>query len=71
MLVCIIFAIMAYFYTYIDPTEIEAQFKKKINEDDEDDKSKPGKAEVEMVKRDSIKCHDEYDKATQTKMWTV
>ncbi|XP_069826799.1 solute carrier family 15 member 1 [Dendropsophus ebraccatus] len=24
--VCIIFAIMAYFYTYIDPTEIEAQF---------------------------------------------
>uniref|UniRef100_A0A4W6G7M4 Solute carrier family 15 member 1 n=1 Tax=Lates calcarifer TaxID=8187 RepID=A0A4W6G7M4_LATCA len=66
--VCVIFSIMAYFYTYIDPTEIEAQFKKKINEDDEDDKSKPGKAEVEMVKRDSIKCHDEYDKATQTKM---
>ncbi|GLD66245.1 dedicator of cytokinesis protein 9 isoform X2, partial [Lates japonicus] len=66
--VCVIFSIMAYFYTYIDPTEIEAQFRKKINEDDGDDKSKPRKAEVEMVKRDSIKCHDEYDKATQTKM---
>ncbi|XP_026870556.2 solute carrier family 15 member 1 [Electrophorus electricus] len=27
--VCIIFSIMAYFYTYINPVEIEAQFKKK------------------------------------------
>ncbi|CAN9498342.1 unnamed protein product [Ophioblennius macclurei] len=26
VLVCIIFSIMAYFYTYIDPTKIEAQF---------------------------------------------
>uniref|UniRef100_A0A8C5LZJ9 Solute carrier family 15 member 1 n=1 Tax=Leptobrachium leishanense TaxID=445787 RepID=A0A8C5LZJ9_9ANUR len=27
--VCVIFAVMSYFYTYIDPTEIEAQFDKK------------------------------------------
>lgn len=62
---------MAYFYTYTDPAEIEAQFKKSINEDDEDDKSKLQMAEVEMIKRDSIKCHDEEDQAKQTKMWTV
>lgn len=60
---------MAYFYTYIDPTEIEAQFKKSVNEDDEDDKSKKlQKTEVELVKRDSINSHGEEDKARQTKM---
>ncbi|XP_070770371.1 solute carrier family 15 member 1 [Enoplosus armatus] len=66
--VCIIFSIMAHFYTYIDPTEIEAQFKTKVNEDDEDDKSQLRKTEVEMVKKDSIKCNDEDDAAKQTKM---
>uniref|UniRef100_A0A8D3CE55 Solute carrier family 15 member 1a n=1 Tax=Scophthalmus maximus TaxID=52904 RepID=A0A8D3CE55_SCOMX len=67
--VCVIFSIMAYFYTYIDPTEIEAQFKKSVNEDDEDDKSKKlQKTEVELVKRDSINSHGEEDKARQTKM---
>nr|XP_020819722.1 solute carrier family 15 member 1 isoform X2 [Phascolarctos cinereus] len=33
LVVCFIFAIMAYFYTYVNPTEIEAQF-------DNDDKTK-------------------------------
>uniref|UniRef100_A0A3B4T8L5 Solute carrier family 15 member 1 n=1 Tax=Seriola dumerili TaxID=41447 RepID=A0A3B4T8L5_SERDU len=66
--VCFIFSIMAYFYTYIDPAEIEAQFKKNVNEDDEDNKHKLQKTEVEMNKRDSIKCHDEDDKDKQTKM---
>lgn len=61
--VCFIFSIMAYFYTYIDPTEIEAQFKKKVDDDDEDDKKKPQKTGVEMVKRD-----DEDDKGKETKM---
>uniref|UniRef100_A0A3Q3XJ65 Uncharacterized protein n=1 Tax=Mola mola TaxID=94237 RepID=A0A3Q3XJ65_MOLML len=28
LVVCVIFSIMAHFYTYIDPAEIEAQFKK-------------------------------------------
>uniref|UniRef100_A0A3B4ZSF5 Solute carrier family 15 member 1-like n=1 Tax=Stegastes partitus TaxID=144197 RepID=A0A3B4ZSF5_9TELE len=58
--VCFIFSGMAYFYTYIDPTEIEAQFKKKDDEDDDDDdqKSKPQKAEMEMVKRGSVDSDD-------------
>ncbi|KAG7227623.1 hypothetical protein INR49_005438 [Caranx melampygus] len=68
--VCIIFSIMAYFYTYIDPTEIEAQFKKNVNEDDGDDKLKMEK----MSKRDSVKSSDDDDddddddKRKQTKM---
>ncbi|KAM9486814.1 solute carrier family 15 member 1 [Clarias gariepinus] len=37
--VCIIFSIMAYFYTYINPAEIEAQFKQN-NELEPDDKEK-------------------------------
>lgn len=65
--VCIIFSIMAYFYTYIDPAEIEAQFKTD-NKDDEDDKSKLKSLEVEMTKKDSIKSHNE---GKQTKMWRV
>ncbi|XP_072253772.1 solute carrier family 15 member 1 [Leuresthes tenuis] len=60
--VCIIFSIMAHFYTYIDPAVIEAQFMKA---DDEDDKSKQEKAEVEMVKRDSVSSDDE---SKQTKI---
>ncbi|KAM9342187.1 solute carrier family 15 member 1 [Pholidichthys leucotaenia] len=70
--VCIIFSFMAYFYTYIDPTEIEAQFKKKADDDDYDDdnKNKLKKAEIEMVRRDSRdsnKSHDD-DKGRQTQM---
>uniref|UniRef100_A0A3Q3FXY2 Solute carrier family 15 member 1a n=1 Tax=Labrus bergylta TaxID=56723 RepID=A0A3Q3FXY2_9LABR len=38
--VCVIFSFMAYFYTYIDPMEIEAQFKKKDDEDEKDLKNK-------------------------------
>uniref|UniRef100_UPI003AAAC2DD solute carrier family 15 member 1 n=1 Tax=Centroberyx gerrardi TaxID=166262 RepID=UPI003AAAC2DD len=55
--VCVIFSIMAHFYTYMDPAEIEAQFKKR---DDED-------KEIEIVKKNSIKLHDE-DNVKQTKM---
>lgn len=69
--VCIIFSIMAYFYTYIDPTEIEAQFTAKVNEDDEDDKSQLRKTEIEMVKKYSINSHDEDDAPRQTKIWTL
>uniref|UniRef100_A0A3Q1GHK5 Solute carrier family 15 member 1a n=1 Tax=Acanthochromis polyacanthus TaxID=80966 RepID=A0A3Q1GHK5_9TELE len=63
--VCFIFSFMAYFYTYIDPAEIEAQFKKKDDDDDEDDKSKRKRAEVEMVKRRSVNSHDEEAKQTR------
>ncbi|XP_077392484.1 solute carrier family 15 member 1 [Festucalex cinctus] len=31
--VCFIFSIMAYFYTYMDPAEIEAKFKKNVDDD--------------------------------------
>ncbi|XP_029385891.1 solute carrier family 15 member 1 [Echeneis naucrates] len=66
--VCIIFSIMAYFYTYIDPTEIEAKFRKNEDEDKKDDKNKLPKTEVEMAKRHVIKNHDDNYKASQTKM---
>ncbi|XP_069009993.1 solute carrier family 15 member 1 [Embiotoca jacksoni] len=66
--VCVIFSIMAHFYTYIDPAEIEAQFRKKVDDyDDEDDKRK-----VNMVKRNSVKNpydnDDNDDEAKHTKM---
>uniref|UniRef100_A0A8C7X7Y4 Solute carrier family 15 member 1 n=1 Tax=Oryzias sinensis TaxID=183150 RepID=A0A8C7X7Y4_9TELE len=58
--VCVIFSIMAYFYTYIDPMEIEAQFSQEKDEDeeDEDEKDKMRKTEEQMVKRDSVKSND-------------
>ncbi|XP_059198170.1 solute carrier family 15 member 1 [Centropristis striata] len=65
--VCFIFSIMAYFYTYIDPTEIEAQFREKVDKDDEDDKNQPKKAEIEMVKKDQS-YEDDDDSTPQTKM---
>uniref|UniRef100_A0A3Q2YMY3 Solute carrier family 15 member 1 n=1 Tax=Hippocampus comes TaxID=109280 RepID=A0A3Q2YMY3_HIPCM len=34
--VCFFFSIMAYFYTYMDPAEIEAQFKKNVDDDKDD-----------------------------------
>ncbi|NWV66630.1 S15A1 protein, partial [Malurus elegans] len=37
LVVCVIFAIMAYFYTYIDPNEIEAQLSKEEKEEDKKD----------------------------------
>ncbi|XP_062373868.1 solute carrier family 15 member 1-like [Sardina pilchardus] len=36
--VCVIFSIMAYFYTYLDPAEIEAQFAEKDPEDKDEKK---------------------------------
>lgn len=47
VLVCIIFAIMSYFYTYIDPTKIEAQFT------DTDPEEKERKRSLEMTRKDS------------------
>lgn len=68
--VCVIFSIMAYFYTYIDPTEIEAQFtEKKEEKDEEEEKDEMKKIEVQMMKRDSIKSNDSDDGFKQSKMW--
>ncbi|XP_020794777.1 solute carrier family 15 member 1-like [Boleophthalmus pectinirostris] len=65
--VCFIFSFMAYFYTYIDPAEIEAQFTDKVkHDDDDDDEDKPrknSKSEIEMVKQ-----KDDHDNPHQTKM---
>lgn len=52
MLVCIIFAIMAYFYTYIDPTKIEAQFAQKDPEEKE-------RRSLEMARKDSFEHYKE------------
>ncbi|NXM57913.1 S15A1 protein, partial [Illadopsis cleaveri] len=51
LVVCIIFAIMASFYTYIDPNEIEAQFNKQEkegNKKDQDDNEKGAEADSRM-----------------------
>uniref|UniRef100_A0A8C3R4L2 Solute carrier family 15 member 1 n=1 Tax=Cyanoderma ruficeps TaxID=181631 RepID=A0A8C3R4L2_9PASS len=51
LVVCIIFAIMASFYTYIDPNEIEAQFSKEEKEEDkkdQDDNEKGAEADSRM-----------------------
>lgn len=64
--VCFIFSIMAYFYTYIDPAEIEAQFRNKTivgDDDDDDDRKYPQKTEVEMKKK-----MDMDNKPVQTKL---
>uniref|UniRef100_A0A673IS01 Solute carrier family 15 member 1b n=1 Tax=Sinocyclocheilus rhinocerous TaxID=307959 RepID=A0A673IS01_9TELE len=45
--VSIIFAVMAYFYTYIDPTEIEAKFRELEPEDKK-------KKELEMTTKDNL-----------------
>ncbi len=47
MAVSIIFAVMAYFYTYMDPMEIEAKF---MEHEPEDKKKK----ELEMMTKDHL-----------------
>lgn len=66
--VCISFAIMAYFYTYIDPIKIEAHFREM--EANEKRKNMDGKDRVE--RRNEEKCSDsssdEEEESTQTKV---
>lgn len=62
MAVCVIFSIMAYFYTYMDPAEIEAQFR------DKGGKEESYKEELQMQKKDSVAHHNQNDEAKQTKM---
>lgn len=69
VVVCVIFSFMAYFYTYINPAEIEAKFRKNAD-DDEDDKSKQKKPGFQMAKRHSDESHIEDVKGKQTRMWT-
>ncbi|NXI00812.1 S15A1 protein, partial [Pachycephala philippinensis] len=51
LVVCVIFAIMASFYTYVDPNEIEAQFseeKKEEDKKDQDGNEKEAEADSRM-----------------------
>lgn len=66
--VSIIFSIMANFYTYIDPTAIEAEFKKKIHDDEDDKKKELQKSEFKMEKRDSVSSDNGDKKHVQTSM---
>ncbi|XP_051937619.1 solute carrier family 15 member 1 [Hippocampus zosterae] len=61
--VCFFFSIMAYFYTYMDPAEIEAQFKKNVD-DDNDDRALKQKMNLT---RDSVES-DEKDENKQTQL---
>lgn len=49
---------MAYFYTYIDPAEIEAQFKEN-NELEPDEKKEKGSKDIEMEKHKTQQYEDE------------
>ncbi|XP_068575969.1 solute carrier family 15 member 1b [Cebidichthys violaceus] len=57
LVVCFIFAVMAYFYTYIDPAKIEAQFAPK----DPEEKEKEKRKSVEMTRKDSVE-HSKEDR---------
>ncbi|KAM8857906.1 solute carrier family 15 member 1 [Synchiropus picturatus] len=59
--VCFIFSIMAYFYTYIDPNEIEAKFRKQVDDESEKNKQK----EMELMHRDSGKFDKRQSKQTK------
>ncbi|XP_063068930.1 solute carrier family 15 member 1-like [Engraulis encrasicolus] len=64
LVVCVIFSIMAYFYTYIDPVAIEAEFKRKEGLDsDETDEND----ELEMKEKES-QHHDNEEGLKQSKM---
>ncbi|XP_076004949.1 solute carrier family 15 member 1b [Genypterus blacodes] len=60
VVVCVVFAIMAYFYTYIDPAKIEAQFATMEPEDKEKKRS------LEMERKDSVQQHNESDSGSSS-----
>ncbi|KAL2081631.1 hypothetical protein ACEWY4_023484 [Coilia grayii] len=62
--VCVLFSIMAYFYTYIDPVAIEAEFKKKEGMDSDE------KENLEMKEKDTVHDddNDDDDVPRRTKM---
>ncbi|KAL6115527.1 slc15a1 [Pungitius sinensis] len=53
LLVCVIFAIMAYFYTYIDPAKIEAEFAQM------DPEQKEKRRNMEMTRKNSVEQRKE------------
>lgn len=63
--VSIIFSIMAYFYTYIDPAEIEAQIRKEQGLEPEETE----KETLEMEEKDEDQKNEQEVK--QTKIWDL
>lgn len=55
--VCIIFSIMAYFYTYIDPAAIEAKFKQN-NEQEPDEKEAKESNALEMETHKTLQSQE-------------
>ncbi|XP_028248926.1 solute carrier family 15 member 1b [Parambassis ranga] len=74
VLVCIVFAVMAYFYTYTEPAKIEAQFAHMEPEDKEEKKRKSlemgwkDSMEPRSEKRRSSDSSSDEEGRTQTKM---
>lgn len=64
--VCIIFSIMAYFYTYIDPAEIEAKLKQNKELEPDEKEVKENKA-IEMKTHNALENEDNEPKIT--KIW--
>ncbi|XP_026768390.2 solute carrier family 15 member 1 [Pangasianodon hypophthalmus] len=62
--VCIIFSIMAYFYTYIDPAEIEAKFKENKELEPDEKEAKESKA-IEMETHKTLQNQDDETKMTK------
>ncbi|XP_053483063.1 solute carrier family 15 member 1 isoform X2 [Ictalurus furcatus] len=62
--VCIIFSIMAYFYTYIDPAEIEAKFKQNNEQEPDEKEAKESKA-LEMETHKTLQSQENEIKFTK------
>ncbi|KAK1876521.1 Solute carrier family 15 member 1 [Dissostichus eleginoides] len=60
VLVCFIFSFMAYFYTYIDPAKIEAEFAHKEPEEKK-------RKSVEMSRKDSVEQRSEGRKSSHSR----
>uniref|UniRef100_A0AAQ6IK79 Solute carrier family 15 member 1 n=1 Tax=Anabas testudineus TaxID=64144 RepID=A0AAQ6IK79_ANATE len=71
VLVCIIFAIMAYFYTYTDPAKIEAEFSRNEPEDKKRkslEMSRKDSLEQSKERRESSDSSSDEDECKQTKI---
>lgn len=72
VLVCVIFAVMAYFYTYTDPAKVEAQFAQKGREEEKrrrrSDSSRTESFERRNEGRRSSDPSSDEERVTQTKM---
>ncbi|KAF4087049.1 hypothetical protein AMELA_G00091150 [Ameiurus melas] len=62
--VCIIFSIMAHFYTYIDPAEIEAKFKQNNEQEPDEKEAKESKA-LKMETHKSLQNQENEIKMTK------